>query len=503
MFGSPDCYPNCNDPDSYYCAAGYTTQNYNQSSCFGRHKVYCELSDDQCLRFQSDSLVSYTSCHLCPRGTYFESTKASSCLNCPSGTYNSAEGSSTCLSCPFNSNSDDSNSVDFSKCQCDKGYHGRAYLGEDCLLCSTIWHECPRNSTKPYVIKSGYYLSSETGNVSKCDIEEACLRTGLDESTTCSNGYEGNLCSKCSANFYHSGGKCVKCVSEALKWIVFILVISLFVYVVLRIAQSSGSGSPDLRIVLSWTQIIALYPHISVNWPVGLGDFLRFTALINIDFDFVSPECAMKIEFWKSWKVKVFSPLILIFLSWASFRILKLTKRSGNSIIQTDVHFLGSCSTFIISFLFSYIVVTLAQPFNCFSRSDGSYVLYTDTSVLCFDDSWRQQLPFVVLMSLFYFALLPSVAVYFFWKYRMNLDDPLFLASFRILVEPYRPSVFWWEILVLVRKGFLSLTIFALSSTVTKTTEIAILLCVFMATLSLEIWCKPYVNEAYNQLSYM
>jgi hypothetical protein len=302
-------YPT-NSSSNIHCA--YVNSSlWQDTSCSEARSYLCQISSRECLAagflcssgqyfdvaetgscvscpagfYQSRSALNY-SCNPCDQGN-FSPGGSSRCMNCAAGKYANASASANCTECPLNSFSNVAAATSVNGCQCNEGFYGRSFEGKDCLACSPVWHDCPSNSTQPF-LKSGFF-QKKNGDIVACDLEFACEYNGFDNFTRCASGYQGDLCSTCASNFYRSAGKCLRCGAESLKWVIFVVVILFFVYAILRIGEGINSLSTDFRIVLSWLQIVALFPTVSNFWPSSLLGFLRLTSIINVDFDFVSP----------------------------------------------------------------------------------------------------------------------------------------------------------------------------------------------------------------------
>jgi hypothetical protein len=153
-----------------------------------------------------------------------------------------------------------------------------------CTLCSTSSGvECRNGSVIPWV-KQGYYRAGSTGidvnTIIKCNPAEACAFTGYNEATTCSAGYNGYKCAECEENYHKAEAFCKSCPSSTVKWLTILGMVIILIFILWRAAsQKSARMSPDLRMILSSLQILALYPGVSDQWPDFVLIVLRALSL--------------------------------------------------------------------------------------------------------------------------------------------------------------------------------------------------------------------------------
>jgi hypothetical protein len=164
-----------------------------------------------------------------------------------------------------------------------------------------------------------------------------------------------------------------------------------------------------------------------------------------------------------------------------------------NRFIQTVV--------FVMNVSFTMQVVTLAQPFNCFQRSDGLYYLYSEQSRLCFDSEWNRNVQISSIYFILYLGFIPGFCGAALYKNRSNLDDALFRKRFGQLVAPYRVRYFWWEIVVIARKILLGLTFQVFGSFLSKTGQVFMIILVLFGFMFLDIVKMPGASLHDNVLN--
>jgi hypothetical protein len=173
------------------------------------------------------------------------------------------------------------------------GYFGQPYVGIPCKACETQpYLKCEQNSTFPS-ISAGYYRNPDNPNlVYECISKDACLSTSSDVLfTKCVNGYTGWLCGSCIPfEYYKIGSACIECPSIVSKSLTLSFIAIIFCIVLWKFSTiKTFSGIVDLKILLFWVQIIALFPQLSSTWPKELAIFFQYVSFVNLDLEISSP----------------------------------------------------------------------------------------------------------------------------------------------------------------------------------------------------------------------
>jgi hypothetical protein len=296
------------------CLAGYYSREQKASSC-----LPCSLGSISttngssfcvsCISGTYSSKDKQTFCELCSPGFYAPlnessrcipcssgsiSPKASSkCLECPIGKYSGIEESNVCIDCGNNTETQRTGSKSLSECFCKSEYYGNPLVGISCLECVKAPQiRCYSNSTYPS-ISSGYFRSPQNPNlVLECIPHVACLETNSDSlETPCSIGYTGWICGSCVPfDFYKLGSSCLPCpsyTSKILIGLILAIICTAFIWKLFKLKDFYEVI--DLKVIVFWIQIIALFPQLSSSWPPILKSFFRFLSVISFDIDIASP----------------------------------------------------------------------------------------------------------------------------------------------------------------------------------------------------------------------
>jgi hypothetical protein len=153
----------------------------------------------------------------------------------------------------------------------------------------------------------------------------------------------------------------------------------------------------------------------------------------------------------------------------------------------------------LLSLTYTYVVVTLAQPFGCHKNQSGKYVLYSAPSLNCYDQLWYKNLGTMVFFIIIYVLLIPGSLIYFFHKHKHNVSSTWFQSRFGAITVHFRDELFYWEVFALFKKMLFSLVSNVIAAYVGKTTKYFLVVCILFGFLLLEIVSFPYASDLSNQ----
>jgi hypothetical protein len=490
--------------------------------------VICEMDarncDAMCVPGTFTSLQSSntTSCFLCPPGKYSEGYAVSSCTDCPLGRFSGSSGMTVCTECGSGSYSDQkgskncnlcpqgavtasgvSGSSSIFDCFCTSGSFGHAYNNESCQPCLHHYQSCGQNFSQPF-INSGFLVDSQTQSVYSCSPPGSCLSTGFNNFTECDEGYQGRKCGSCKAGFIRSNGSCSRCGAAAFRWCIYILFSSFIVYGVYRISKQHQSKTPpDIKIMIASVQMISLLPSMFSNWPSAVKNVFSFLSITSLDLFILSPECSFPLSFWDVWILKLNIPFFLILSSFLLlFGFSWFRNRRAEENVRQDLRS-AMCRAAVTILLYTYIymVTELFKPLSCSKDLDGTWSLQYSPDLKCFDPSWAQYVGTLCFYIFIYVFLLPVILAILFFKYRRNIADQWFASRFGSLCSPFKPSLFWWEFIVLLKKSVYSITsnvFLSISSGFFRYFAVIGFLLVF---LMLDVIFMPYNSRSRNQIN--
>ncbi|KAJ8043313.1 hypothetical protein HOLleu_10341 [Holothuria leucospilota] len=487
-------------------------------------------------------------CHPCPRGGFYQDTigvksfSSSGCKRCNNGTFVNFTGGASaedCQVCPEGTHKN--MTAGFRACFCKDGYARIDRFGP-CYRCNQTGLNCSGLQDYQSVMK-GYYwywhfkgadneeyrkfvknlleesenfdnntfYSQQIPRVHRCLRPESCNTNQTGDAPvrgTCSKGYTGWLCNKCSRGYFSLLQKCIKCPST------LILLLETFFTTILSVAicyliwrqyvkhKKRNSDERNLldiivsrfKISLGFYQVLGeFFSSIKdVRW-VGMFDFMGeiFSYIrLNVLRIFFRPQCFdeslninPKVEFVIA-LVIIFSLTVIPFFFYHTMKVyLKFTHGSLN--IQSKVKLLkAKISTISLVLLFVTYPPICTAIFQVYHRACVEFcedwkdqscriVLRSDFGLECADLSVYRIFAYVATAA--YTIAFPVAVYYLLRKYcapkmtethvssGIENDDTAPLLSIecdemnipiglKFLCENYKPQFWYWEIVELTRK---------------------------------------------------
>ncbi|KAJ8043314.1 Leucine-rich repeat-containing protein 15 [Holothuria leucospilota] len=489
-------------------------------------------------------------CYRCPRGGFYQDAvgvKSSSvfevgCKRCNNGTFVNFKGGASaedCQVCPEGTHKN--MTAGFRACSCKDGYARTDRFGP-CYRCNQTGLNCRGLQDYQSVMK-GYYwywhfkgadneeyrkfvknlleesenfdnntfYSQQIPRVHRCPRPDSCNTNQTGDAPvrgTCSEGYTGWLCNKCSRGYFSLLQKCIKCPSTLILLLetFFTTVLSVTIcyviwtqYVKHKKRNSDERNLLDIivsrfKISLGFYQVLGeFFSSIKdVRW-VGMFDFMGevFSYIrLNVLRIFFRPQCFdeslyinPKVEFVIA-LVIIFSLTVIPFFFYHTIKIyLKFTHGSLN--IQSRVKLMkAKISTISLVLLFVTYPPICTAIFQIYDRACEEYcadlnnkscriVLRSDFALKCTDLGVYRVFAYVATAA--YTVAFPIAVYYLLRKYcapkmtethvssGIENDDAAPLLSIecdemnipiglKFLCENYKPQFWYWEIVELTRK---------------------------------------------------
>jgi hypothetical protein len=149
------------------------------------------------------------------------------------------------------------------------------------------------------------------------------------------------------------------------------------------------------------------------------------------------------------------TPLVFIFLYMASVLIRERRKPRSLGLTSGFVfEKLRFSFVITVAIFYTLIFATLVSPFNCLQQDNGTYSLWYDSTILCYDNDWMHtHLPVLVVFIALYCLLFPALMIHefiIFHKSSRVFDQSSQL--FQFLARSYRPSLYWWELVHVLKR---------------------------------------------------
>jgi len=148
------------------------------------------------------------------------------------------------------------------------------------------------------------------------------------------------------------------------------------------------------------------------------------------------------------------------------------------------------------------------QTFPCVTFEDGRSYLQADLSLSCQTETHRRYVLYASAMACVMVIMIPAFYFVSLWRHRASLvvapddrseDEQAQTKHLAFLVQDYRPEVWYFEVVEMVRKVFLTgVAVLVFNGTLN---QIAIGLLVCLASLLLYTHLRPFANAATNTLA--
>ncbi|KAJ5073972.1 g protein-coupled receptor-related [Anaeramoeba ignava] len=530
------------------CQQGYYNTENGSTNCSVCKKGYYSQLPSQCIPCPTgeySSIEGSFTCYYCPAGSYSSKEGASSCSTCPSDTYQKEIGQESCIDCPTNSGTSGVGSSSEKDCLCSIGYYGE--YGSSCKLCPSGGICDDIGVVVPDAEPGYWHSSSDPTSFFQCAVSAACPGGGTD---TCNEniGYSGNLCAVCLSGFYKFGGECMKCPQNQNNRLIlmsfFVILLCLFLFIIARKVKNYFAS---FSIMFSFFQVLAVIAGLKANWPDSINSTWRSLSVFNFNIDYLAVECTVPLTYTQKWWICMSFPFILFFVllfvylvvflhsktiekcgskfmnkfpsfcerptrqttnkylyifSWARFKFSQLfTHGFGREQRKTLYNNLINSYSTILSFLYLFLSYKVLQVFDCRKQSSGVYLFEPDTSLFCYHEWWMRLLPWAILFFVIYVVGIPLTLAILFFVSSKKMDEKTFDLHFGLLCARYTKRWFFWEIVIMIRKLFM--TISQLFFSFDAILQLVVSVVILLASLVLQVQTKPFVSNRHNTLEFV
>jgi hypothetical protein len=461
-------------------------------------------------------------CIPCPPGFYADAPGSRECKRCPASSYAEFERSQQCTPCPVNSFIEVATRTKLSQCECQPAFYSPfRQPGTECLPCP-LGAVCPGGSEDPPRGEPGYWTenSGQPGErvevvFLKCDNEGAC--PGGQGSAVCATGYKGRLCSLCEDRYYPSGFECRVCPKSSVFTVVAFFVFVVLVCVMLfRLVGSDASAyGGTIGIATYFFQVLSVLSKVDLKWPVEVQSAMAIvSAPFSLNVDVLASECSVPgMDFPKKWSAMMLIPWLFGFLFgsvWLLSKIalgLRFVYRSIRGVSTERPPTLEGASlgdglinafSLLLALTYLTLISTSFQLFDCTLGLDGQASLDAEPSLVCYQRWWWKLFPAAVFGVVVYGVGTPLGLMFFLYRHRSRLETPVTLGRFGAIFVDYRTENYYWEIVMMAEKFFISLVL-TFFTTFVRVQIIAFLLVNVMGLCG-HIVTMPFFVNRYNKL---
>lgn len=348
-------------------------------------------------------------------------------------------------------------------------------------------------------------FNGQIPEVYACPVPEACLG-GVD--SRCSHGYEGPLCAACSVGYYQLLNNCRKCPKTL--WFVLqvcgIVIVIGFLSVSLALARKkkcnpnrtvSDMVLARLKILIGFYQATSgtLNTFSYVAWPNALLTVVQYANVVQLNLLQIIPlQCfvdTFTLNAYTRFLIAVGTNSTVLFLAVSIYHLRKrfmlrntaLSESIGElaesiACIKTQTYRIV-CLVLFITYPWTCDAVLQLLPATCqpICSSDNSdscqFFLRADVTVQCFTDKYNKYTIAVYLM-LAVVAAVPGIIFLLLWKYHhrrvyIQSEAQSYIGrevsqGLSFLHENYAPNCWFWEIIELLRKVWLTSALFLMGA---------------------------------------
>ena len=381
-----------------------------------------------------------------------------------------------------------------------------------------------------------------------CLAPTACVPSADNFTLQCADGHQGPLCAKCQNQWvaFRVEEGCVPCGDDlghhmavsAVMAIGVVIGIGAYVYFkAVSSAQLAAQGktlsesssfaatscprrvyvavlrSKDslLRSLVNFLQTTAILAALQ---PPGSQQDINLFSISLPSLDSVSVQCVTRWGFFHRFYAYVaILPvsvgglfLGLYFMVWASDihsrcqtdedRSTRSTPFENLSRFMRVKRLLKSGAVVLIFLLYTQVTAALLEVFNLYPFPiEGTRRLQADVAVSSESTAYQTALLVGTIAVLVYVIGIPLATLVLLFRLRKRLHQPAVIQSFGFLFLGYRRSMYFWEMIVVLRKAMLNLAAVVFIS---KFPALIVGFIILAFALSVQLWAAPYSSNFMN-----
>jgi hypothetical protein len=275
----------------------------------------------------------------------------------------------------------------------------------------------------------------------------------------------------------------------------------------------------QITIMMSWAQILSSIPltYDGVLWPRDFRTFSLGASIVEIDLSRYFPlvHCQLAIPFLKKFYIHLATPPAIALsakLAQALVHLCSKLYRRGDSMAQRSARgaIADKCIIFMFMMLYPGLSRRIFQVFRCHDMSEiGQSRLYHDYSIKCWEkDGEHGPAVFLAVLGIIFFSVgMPLAMFYGLWQNRSSLHDKSHprhrdtLRRFGFLYSSYEPAFWWWEIVIICQKCFMTSVLVVISPR--SPMQLVVALLASMVYMSVVLRAGPYVGDHEDVLSFL
>jgi len=435
-------------------------------------------------------------CERCPHGRFSGVHGMTECDRCQSGKYVDNLGKTACGDCPSLTDTAGMGAEHVSECICPSGYVKPSGT-HDCERCE-MGLLCPVGSNEDTLLAALQNRSMDDGSLvlprilpgyfaeSNAPLSVFLCRNDVDcpggWPGACGEHARGRACGACEDGYYRHGQKCMSCtgVDESpFNYPILPLILGPFAVLVLYFLHKDkvekwGNWTNELwsiaLLVLMFYQTLGLAASSAVDWSSTVADSLApFGYLVDLP-SMLRLTCSEYTKFEDQYMVNVTAPVVTLavfvvafLLAWPLGKCLMCCKNTvepdspvGACLkplkkVNIDVNVFFSLFLAVGKAFYIPVCFFAFQLFMCYEHPNGEESLQFAPEILCFESDWNGMLAEGILALIFYVALVYAIVLFGMLTIPHNFHHEINQRRFKWLFQQFRPDVFWWLPVLLVR----------------------------------------------------
>eukprot|EP00903_Cladosiphon_okamuranus_P016020 g14792.t1 len=372
------------------------------------------------------------------------------------------------------------------------------------------------------IIDRGYWRATESStDILECYNTDACLGGVTGSAGYCLEGYEGPYCAICSEGYTAQIGlTCSKCsdstggiVLAAVVAVVALLVaVAVVSYVTSSERGATGPGMVErvgryiplqsLKIVIVAWQILTQVTSVTnISYPDVYQRFLNGLEVFNFDLGWIlSAGCVFDVDFHDRLLISTVCPVVGLLFLVGVYTAASRINRGSIETLECVWHKHVSLVLLLTFLVYANVSSVLFKVFACEELEDGKNYLRSDYRIECDSSKHKAFMGYAGCMILLYTVGIPAFYGILLFRDRDVLkrdqtdrERLARLTSTSDLWKPYRPSVFYYEVIECCRRVLLAGVVVFIHPNTAAQIAVTLVMAVVFAMLSEGL--APYVSR--------
>ena len=351
--------------------------------------------------------------------------------------------------------------------------------------------------------RAGYWRTNNlTDRFYACPNKDACLgspsSTELNTTGECAEGYEGNKCQVCSVGYFSWGNThCSKCPSQGVQAGTRIVILMVVIWLTVLLANSTQST--HVKIYINYLHSVMLIGTFQLSWSYVMRQLLNAQEAIG-----AFPEIALSLNCLYENETQedsftgqlilmsVIQP-VLVGLSCCIWLLICLLKKTTDYL----KHEMVASAIVVVFFTYPSVVRVMMQLWTCEEMEPGEWWV-VGQPIRCWTNSHsKYALGLALPCVLVWGCSLPLAVAVTIYRQRNSLETVQ--REFGFLVGCYEPKMFYWELIITLRKMLIIAVTVAFSSVSTAFQALTSLL-VLSVSILVHRSMKPFTDPTFNSL---